>query len=111
MIQWKNRILNENGGHFKWPLSVRDSKVIQISFKAILGCQNGISQITILMSPFLQAAVIEQFEIVFDYKGYNSVSQAFFKKSQAAYSAVVILEGMNAFKAYMKIQQIPQFFF
>ena len=64
-----------------------------------------------VMSPFLQAAVIEQFEIVFDYKGYNSVSQAFFKKSQAAYSAVVILEGMNAFKAYMKIQQIPQFFF
>jgi len=52
--------------------------------------------------PFFETTVVEKFQIVFDDEGDDIVLQAFFKEDQAAYAAISILEGMDAFKGYME---------
>ena len=54
------------------------------------------------MVPFFEAAVVEQLQIILDDERDNVMLQAFLKKDQSAYTAISVLEGMDAFKGHME---------
>ena len=81
---------------------VGNSKIIQISLKAVLGGEAGVHKEAFFVIPFFETTVVEQFQIVLDNEGDNIVLQALFEKDQAAYTAISVLEGMDAFKSYME---------
>ena len=82
--------------------SVNNSKVIQIRLKPVLGGEAGVHQEPFFPIPFFEAAVVEQLQIVLDDKGDNVVFQTLLKENQTAYTAVPVLEWMDAFKSHME---------
>ena len=82
------------------------SKVIQIYLEPILGGQTGIPKISFLVSPFLQATVIEHLPIIPDNKRYDSVPKAFFEQDQSPYASISILKRMNRLKPIVEVQQV-----
>ena len=82
-------------------LIIFDSKIIQIRLKPILSGEAGVHEEAFFVIPLFEAAVVKQFQVVLNDKRYNVVFQALFEKDQAAYTAISVLEGMDAFKSYM----------
>ena len=62
------------------------------------------------MSPFLQATIIKQLQIVLNDKWDDSILQAFLEKDQTPDSAVAVLERVNPLKTDMEINQVTQRF-
>ena len=58
---------------------IRNSKIVQIGLKSILGSEAGIHKIPFLTIPFFEAAVVEQFQVILDDKWHNVMLQALFK--------------------------------
>jgi hypothetical protein len=83
-------------------ISICDSKVIQIRLKAILGGEASIHEEAFFSIPFFEATVVEQLQIILDNEGNDIVLQTLFKEDQAAYAAISILEGMDAFESHME---------
>ena len=75
-----------------------------------MGGEECIRKIAIFMSPFLQAAIIKQLQIIFDDKWNDTVLQAFLEKDQTPNSAVAVLEGVNPLKMDVEINQVIQSF-
>ena len=67
-----------------------------------MGGEAGVHEETFFAIPFFETAVVEQFQIVLDNKGDNIVLEAFLKEDQAAYTAISVLEGMDALKGHME---------
>ena len=67
-----------------------------------MGGEAGVHKETFFSIPFFKPSVVEQFQVVLDNKGDNIVLQALLEEDQAAYTAVSVLEGMDAFKGNMK---------
>ena len=82
--------------------SIRNSKVIQIGPKAVLGGEAGVHKETFFSIPFFKPSVVEQFQVVLDDERHNVMLQALLKKEQATYTAISVLEGMDAFKRYVE---------
>mgnify|MGYP006333395041 CR=1 FL=1 len=78
------------------------SEVIQVSLEPVLGGEAGVHKEAFFVIPLFKATVIEQLQIVLDNEGNDVVLQALFKEDQAAYAAISVLKGMDAFKSYMK---------
>ncbi len=81
---------------------VSNSKIIQISFESILGGEAGVHEEAFFTVPFFEATVVEQLQVILDNEGNNIVLQTLLKEDQAAYTAVPVLEGMDAFKCHME---------
>ena len=64
----------------------------------VLGGEAGVHEVAFDLVPFFEASVVEQFQVIFDDEGHDVILQALFKEDQAAYTAISILEGMDAFK-------------
>ena len=60
--------------------SICNPKVIQISLKAILCGKAGIHKETFFVIPFLEAAIVEQFQVILDDEWDDVVLQALLKK-------------------------------
>lgn len=84
------------------PKLVRNSKVIQIRLKAVLGGEAGVHEEAFFSIPFFEAAVVEQLQVILDNEGDNIILQTLFKEDQAAYTIVSVLEGMDAFESHME---------
>ena len=69
---------------------IRDPKIIQICFILLLRRQAGIHQITLSPVPFLQPAIIEQFQIILDDERDHIIFQALFEQDQSAHTDVSI---------------------
>ena len=82
--------------------SICNPKVIQVSLKAILGGEAGVHKEAFFVIPFFKTAVVEQLQIVLNDKRNNIMLQALLKEDQAAYTAISVLEGMDAFKSHME---------
>ena len=83
-------------------LLIYNSEIIQISFKAVLGGKAGVHKEAFFAIPFFEAAVVEQLQVILDNEGDNIVLQTLLEEDQTAYTAVSVLEGMDAFKGHMK---------
>ena len=71
-------------------------------FEGILPVKTGVRQIAFFLLPFGQPPVIKRFFGVLDDEWDNGVAQAFLECNQSSYSAVPVLEGMDALKIVMK---------
>ena len=67
-----------------------------------MGGEASVHEETFFSIPFFETAVIEQLQVVLDNEGDDVVLQALLEENQAAYTAVSVLEGMDAFKSYME---------
>ena len=76
-----------------------------------MGGEAGIGQEAVYMSPFVESAVIEQFEFIGNDKRYNAVGQTFLKHDQTAHTPVAVLKRMNLLEAYMEIEDVFQYLF
>ena len=54
----------------------------QNGFVLILGCEDGICEVAIYVTPFAKTTIVEELEIVCDNKGDNGVGQTFFKSQK-----------------------------
>ena len=70
--------------------------------KAVLGGEAGIHKEAFFVIPLFEATVVEQLQVILDDKRYYVVLQALLEEDQTTYTAVSVLEGMDAFKSYMK---------
>ena len=78
----------------------------QDCFVLILGCEDGICEVTIDVSPFAETTIVEEFEVVCDDEGDDVVSKAFFEHDEATHATVAILEGMNLLEADVEVENI-----
>ena len=67
-----------------------------------MGGEAGVHKEAFFVIPLFESPVVEQFQIVLDNEGYDIMFEALFKEDQAAYTAISVLEGMDAFKSYME---------
>ena len=70
--------------------------------KAVLGGEAGVHEVAFDLVPFFETAVVEQFQIILDDERDNIMLQALLKEDQTAYTAISILEGMDALKGYVE---------
>ena len=66
-------------------LSICDSKIIQISFEAVLCCEAGVHQEAFFVIPFFETSVVEQLQVVLDHEGDDVILQALLEEDQSAY--------------------------
>ena len=78
----------------------------QDGFILVLGCEAGISEVTIDVAPFAKTTIIEELEIVCDDEGDDVISQTFLEHDEATYTTIAILERMNLLKADMEIKDV-----
>ena len=78
----------------------------QDGFILVLGCEAGISEVTIDVAPFAKTTIIEELEIVCDDEGDDVISKAFLEHDKATYASIAILEGMNLLEANMEIKNV-----
>ena len=67
-----------------------------------MGGEAGVHEETFFVIPFFEAAVVEQLQVILDNEGNDIVLQTLFKEDQAAYAAISVLEGMDAFEGHME---------
>ena len=67
-----------------------------------MGGEAGVHKETFFSIPFFKPSVVEQFQVVLDDERHNVMLQALLKKEQATYTAISVLEGMNAFKSHIE---------
>ena len=84
------------------------SKVSQQLFIHVLSCEASVCQVAVDVAPFMQTSVVEHLQFIGDDEGHDMIGQALLKHQQATYSAIAILEGMDALKTNMEIQNIFQ---
>ena len=63
-----------------------------------MGGEAGVHKETFFSIPFFKPSVVEQFQVVLDDERHNVMLQALLQKEQATYTAISVLEGMDAFK-------------
>ena len=78
----------------------------QNGFVLILRCEAGVCEVTIDVTPFAEAAIVEEFQIVCDDEGDDGVSEAFFEHDKATHAPVAILEGMNLLEADVEVEDV-----
>ena len=76
----------------------------------VLGGEAGVHEEAFFVVPFFEATVVEQLQIVLDDEWHNIVLQALLEKDQAAYTAISVLKGMDAFKSHMKRYDVLESF-
>ena len=81
---------------------IRNPKVVQISFKAILGSEAGVHEESFFTIPFFKSTIVEQLQVILNNKRDNVMLQTLLKEDQAAYTAISVLEGMDTFKNHME---------
>ena len=67
-----------------------------------MGGEAGVHKETFFSIPFFKPSVVEQFQVVLDDERHNVMLQALLKKEKATYTAISVLEGMDAFKCHME---------
>ena len=87
-------------------ITVRNSEVIQCGFESILRCKTRIKKIAVLLIPLREPSIVERLHIISNYERDNVMSKAFFKHNQPADTSIAVLEGMDAFKTNVIINNI-----
>ena len=87
---------------FSYSTSVRNSKIVQVCLKSILGGEAGVHKEAFFVVPLFESAIVKQLQVILDDERHNVVLQTLFKEDQSAYTAVSVLEGMDALKGYME---------
>ena len=72
----------------------------------VLGCEAGICEVAIYMAPFFETSVVEHLEFVCDDKGDDAVCETFLEHHETSDSAITVLERVNLFEAYMKVEDV-----
>ena len=72
----------------------------------VLGCEDGVCKVTIDVTPFTEAAIVEELEIVCDDEGDDGVGEAFLEHDEATHTAIAILERMNLLEADVEIEDV-----
>lgn len=85
---------------------VCDSEVIECGFESVLRRKACVSEIPLLVIPFNKPAIVKGLHVVGDDKRYHVVHEAFFEHHEPAYTAVAVLEGMDALEAHMKADDV-----
>ena len=70
--------------------------------KLILRGKAGIYQETAFISPFPEAPVVVQLQIVINDEGHDVIAQAFLEEDEPSHAPVAILEGMDRLETDMK---------
>ena len=83
-----------------------DFEIIKISLELILRGKASVGQISAILCPFGQAAVIEHLEFLVDDKRNDIIAQALLEKNQSANTTVSILKRVDMFKAVMEIKDL-----
>ena len=78
----------------------------QNGFVLILRCEAGVCEVTIDVTPFAEAAIIEELQIVCDDEGDDGVGEAFLEHDEATHTAIAILEGMNLLEADVEVEDV-----
>ena len=60
------------------------------------------------MTPFAEAAVVEEFEFFGDDEGDKAAREALLEHHQTAYTAVAVLEGMDALELAVEVDDVFQ---
>lgn len=77
-------------------------EIIQINLKPILGGQEGIHQIPLLLIPLGQTPVVKVFQIILDDEGDNIMLQTLLEEDQPPHTAVAVLEGVDTLEGHME---------
>ena len=65
-------------------------------------CETGVHEEAFFAIPLFNPTVVEQLQVVLNNEGDDVILQTLLKEDQAAYTAVSILEGMDALKGHME---------
>ena len=90
--------------------SIIDPKIVEIFLELLLRGNAGFPQVTPLIRPILQPAIIEHLKFIADDEGHDVVAQAFLEQNQPTDTPVSVLKRMNPFKTNMKIKNVVQRF-
>ena len=75
---------------------IRYSEIVKVLFESVLRGQAGVAQITTVVLPLFQTAIIEQLDVILNDERYNVIPQAFLEKKQTSDSSVSVLKRVNA---------------
>ena len=74
----------------------------------VLRCEAGVGEKAVYFAPVADASVVEQFKLIGNDEGYYLVCKAFLEHYEPAYSAVALLERVDAFKLAVEVYDIFQ---
>ena len=87
---------------------ILDFEVVQQRLVLVLAGKASVGEITVDMAPFAEAAVVEEFEFFGDDEWGKAVGKALLEHHQAAYSAVAVLEGVDALELAVEVDDVFQ---
>ena len=88
--------------------SILDLEIVERYLELVLGREASVMQITVDVSPFLYAPVIEKTQVFGDDEWHNAALQTLPEHQQSAYATVAVLKWVYALKTDMKVENIVE---